>query len=146
MCFILSNQIPNKFEIRNKIIKFYQDKNIDRLEIERISWFLDSLEGKKNRSRWLICPHCGKEGWLTTKTTVSKKKYSYIKLYVYHSWWQFKRERVPYSKTTDLLRYHPWCYLNHHDRESSTIKEALQNWTHFQNIENYFYRSVVFPQ
>ncbi len=42
------------------------------------------IASKAKIMRKMVCPHCGKIGLLSEKTTVSKKRYSYKKRYVYH--------------------------------------------------------------
>lgn len=92
------------------------------------------IEEAVPNARDLICPHCGLKGLLMAKTTVSKKKYRYTKLYVYH-------EIEDASMISS--RKQKWCYLNKQDRKNSPVREAIQRTIHALNVREYFYRSLI---
>jgi hypothetical protein len=64
------------------------------------------------------CPRCGKGGCLTTKTTISKRKYAYKKWYFYHN--------VYPDPKRPKFRKQKWCYLNKKQLEEPTLKQKIQ--------------------
>ena len=94
------------------------------------------IDSKVRHERELTCPHCGMKGLLMAKTTVSKKKYRYMKLYIYH-------ETKGALKASS--RAQKWCYLNIEDKKSSAVREAIQRTVHALNVRGYFYRSLILP-
>lgn len=67
---------------------------------------------------YLICPRCGKEGVLTTKTTISKGKYRYRKWYFYHN--------IYPDPKRPKFRKQKWCYLNKEQLEEPRLKQNIQ--------------------
>jgi ribosomal protein S27AE len=95
------------------------------------------IDNMVRHARELICPHCGEKGILAEKDTVSKRRYRYRKLYVYH-------ETRPLPAITSL-RTQKWCYLNEADLNNSLIQKRIQDWVRALNIEKHFYRCLILP-
>jgi ribosomal protein S27AE len=90
---------------------------------------------KLANARRLRCPHCGHSGILAKKTTVSKKKYRYWKLYVYH-------ETFAKSPHGRRLRTQRWCYLNKKDLSNHVVQRKVQRMERFLNIEKHLARCI----
>lgn len=130
----------DKNEIFRKVADYYFSQNLPGRYFnvfDTPSSIFFKIEGMVRRARSLRCPHCGKTGILMVKTTVTKKKYRYRKLYVYH-------ETIPVPSRTSLRRQR-WCYLNKDDLNDSTVRMSLQKWNHAQDVENFLYRCIVLP-
>ena len=84
---------------------------------------------KEDQIRELTCPRCGKKGKLMLKTTISKKKYSYRKWYVYH-------ERFPIPFKTSL-RIQKWCYLNRNQLGNSLIQDKIRASGHVRAVREW---------
>jgi DNA-directed RNA polymerase subunit RPC12/RpoP len=143
------NEFPPKYQTYDSLAKFYIRNN--EFSHDNTLWFeifgaptIFYKMGERTREgRTLICPHCGNQGVLMEKTTVSKKKYRYRYLYVYH-----KTEPTNIAvraSTLGLKRSQHWCFLNNNDQRLPVVQEAMQKLTRLQNIEKYFYKSLLLP-
>ncbi len=92
------------------------------------------IDQKIDDARKLACPRCGKRGVLMWKTTISKKRYKYKKLYIYH-------ERTPVPSKTSI-RIQKWCYLNKNQLKNRSIQNTIKAMKHARDIERCFYKCI----
>jgi len=135
----LKNPNLDEHQIRGTLFQFYFKRGGYTLyfDIFGLPTLFYKIEEKVRHARELICPHCGEKGIFLQKTTVSKRKYRYKKLYVYH-------ETTPIPTKTSL-RNQKWCYLNENDLNDPAIQKRLQQWVHAQHVEEYFYKCLRLP-